>query len=71
LFCLFWRWGLENYLPWLAWSHDPPYLSLPNSQGYRWEPLVPSSDTLLIKTPDRVLMLVTYKYITDHSEDSG
>jgi hypothetical protein len=33
-----WRWGLMNYLPWLASSLDPPNLSLPSSQDDRCEP---------------------------------
>jgi hypothetical protein len=31
LFWLFWRWGLENYLPSLTLNLDPPNRSLPNS----------------------------------------
>jgi hypothetical protein len=37
---LFWRWGLENYLPGLASNLDPPDLSLPRSEDYRHEPPV-------------------------------
>jgi hypothetical protein len=32
---LFWRWGLENYLPGLA-SNCNPDLSLPSSWDYRY-----------------------------------
>jgi hypothetical protein len=35
LLWLFWRWGLEDYLPGLALSYDPPNLSLPSSWDYR------------------------------------
>jgi hypothetical protein len=28
---LFWRWDLQNYLPWLASDHNPLDLSLPSS----------------------------------------
>jgi hypothetical protein len=38
LLWLFWRWGLENYLPRLASNQDPPNVSLPSSQDYRCEP---------------------------------
>jgi hypothetical protein len=31
LLWLFWRWGLTNYLPGLAWNHNSPNVSLPNS----------------------------------------
>jgi hypothetical protein len=31
LLCLFWRWGLKNYFPELAWNCDPPNLTLPSS----------------------------------------
>jgi hypothetical protein len=31
LLWLFWRWGLTNYVPWLASNLDPLYLSLPSS----------------------------------------
>jgi hypothetical protein len=39
---LFWRWGLENYLPRLASNCDPPDLSLPTSYDYMCESLVPA-----------------------------
>jgi hypothetical protein len=39
LLWLFWRWGLENYLPRLALNCDPPNFNLPSSWDYRWEPL--------------------------------
>jgi hypothetical protein len=32
---------LENYLSGLAWNHNPPDFSLPNSQNYRHEPPMP------------------------------
>jgi hypothetical protein len=28
---LFWKWGLMNYLPWMALNHDPPDLNLLSS----------------------------------------
>jgi hypothetical protein len=28
---LFCRWGLKNYLPWVALNHDPPNFRLPSS----------------------------------------
>jgi hypothetical protein len=31
LLWLFWRWGLEKFLPRLALNHSPPDLSLPSS----------------------------------------
>jgi hypothetical protein len=44
--CLFWSFyfedgGLKNYFPRLALNHDPPDLSLPSSEYYWYEPLVP------------------------------
>jgi hypothetical protein len=41
LLCLFWRWGLSNYLPGVAMNCDSPDLSLPNGLDYRCEPLMP------------------------------
>jgi hypothetical protein len=32
-----------NYLPGLALNRDPPDISLPSSEDYRCEPLVPST----------------------------
>jgi hypothetical protein len=37
LLWLFWRWDLVNYLPRLAFNHNLPNLSLPNSYDYRCE----------------------------------
>jgi hypothetical protein len=41
LWFFFLRWSLMNYLPELAWNHDPPDLSLLSSYDYCYEPLVP------------------------------
>jgi hypothetical protein len=35
--------GLLNYLPRLASTQDPPYLSFPSSYDYKDEPPVPSN----------------------------
>jgi hypothetical protein len=43
-FCseLFWRWSLSNFLPGLASNINPSDFSLPSSQDYRRETLVPN-----------------------------
>jgi hypothetical protein len=48
LLWLYWRWGLENYLPGLASNLDLPDLSLSSSQVYRCESLASGSYLVFI-----------------------
>jgi hypothetical protein len=45
LVCLFWKWGLMNYLPGLASNLNPPNPNLLSSWDYRHEPPVPGHDS--------------------------
>jgi hypothetical protein len=52
---LFWRWGLENYLPWLVLNCNPPNLSLSSGQDYRCEPPAPGLDFSFYRSKKKII----------------